>query len=122
MQGQSSAARGVSAALFNNAAFTEVLSSAHTLLAAGTGEVTTRQVAAAIGRSDSVVRPVMIRLVGAGLLVDPGPGTSWGPHPFTRGQPELWRALIGVVGAISGAPIALLDVAPSDADQTRREP
>ena len=111
----------MSAALFNNAAFTEVLSSAHTLLAAGTGEVTTRQVAAAIGRSDSVVRPVMIRLVGAGLLVDPGPGTARGPHPFTRGRPDLWRELLGAVSVITGAPIDLLDVALRAAGPSRPE-
>lgn len=102
----------MSAALFNNAAFTEVLASAHRLIAAGNGEVTTRQVAAATGRADSVVRPVMIRLVGAGLLVDPGPSTVRGPHPFTRSRPDLWRELLGVVSAITGAPIDLLDIAP----------
>lgn len=103
----------MSAALFNNAAFTEVLAAAHTLLAAGSGEVTTRQVAAATGRSDSVVRPVMLRLVAAGLLVDPGPSPSRGRHPFTRGKADLWRELLGVVSFVTGTPVDLLDIARS---------
>lgn len=111
MQGQSGDARSVSAALFNNAAFTEVLASAHILLAAPDGTVTTRQVAAATGRSDSVVRPVLLRLAAAGLLVDQGSTAVRGPHPFTRGRPDLWRELLGVVSVVSGAPIDLLDVA-----------
>lgn len=103
----------MSAALFNNAAFTEVLASAHTLLALDGGEVTTRQVAAATGRSDSVVRPVMMRLVAAGLLVDPGPTGSRGPHPFTRDNADLWRELLGVVSVVTGTPVDLFDIQPS---------
>lgn len=103
----------MSAALFNNAAFTEVLASAHILLSTTDAKVTTRQVAAATGRSDSVVRPVMRRLVAAGLLVDPEPTSTRGPHPYARGDAALWRELLGVVALVSGAPIDLLDVAPS---------
>lgn len=113
MQGQFADARSVSAALFNNAAFSEVLASAHILLAAPDGTVTTRQVAAAIGRSDSVVRPVLLRLVAAGLLVDEGSKAGRGPRPFARGRRELWKELLRVVSVVSGAPVDLLDVAPS---------
>lgn len=97
-------------ALFNNAAFTEVLAATHKLLALGNGEVTTRQVAAATGRPDSVVRPVMLRLVGVGLLVDAGSSAARGRHPFTRGRPDLWRGLLDVVSSISGEPIERLDL------------
>ena len=99
----------MSAALFNNAAFTEVLVATHKILAAGDEQVTTRQVAAATGRGDSVVRPVMNRLVAAGLLVDSGP--SGGARPFTRSRPDLWRELLGVVSVVTDTPIELLDVA-----------
>ena len=96
--------------MFNNAAFTEVVASAHIILAAGNGRVTTRQVAAATGRSDSVVRPVMLRLVAAGLLVDYGSATSRGPHPFTRGNSDLWREVLRVASVVSGTSIDMLDI------------
>lgn len=109
MQEHCGDARSVSAALFNNAAFTEVLACAHILLAAD-GTVTTRQVAAATGRSDSVVRPVLLRLATAGLLIDQGSTAVRGPRPFARGRPDLWKEMLGVVSVVSGAPIDLLDV------------
>lgn len=92
--------RSVSHALFNNAAFGEVALSADRILAAAGagGTVTTRQVAAATGSADSVVRPVMQRLVGAGMLTPlPKTGAPNGPQLFLRAEPARWVVLLALV-------------------------
>ncbi|WP_299056423.1 hypothetical protein [uncultured Nocardioides sp.] len=90
----------VSLALFNNAALAEVLVSADRILSVTPHTVTTRQVAAATGRSDSVVRPVMMRLLSGGLLSEPAQVTGRGPRPFARAHQELWERLLAVTAVI----------------------
>lgn len=90
----------VSLALFNNAALLEVLVSADRILGVAPHTVTTRQVAAATGRSDSVVRPVMMRLLAAGLLREPTEVVGRGPRPFTKARHELWQRLLMVAEVI----------------------
>lgn len=89
--------RSVSLAVFNNAAFAEVVSSADRILSVSPHTVTTRQIAAATGRADSVVRPVMKRLVAACLLNEPGKTSDRGPRPYSRSSPELWDRLTSLV-------------------------
>lgn len=104
--------RAVSHALFGNAAFAEVLSSADLILAAAGdgGTVTTRQVAAATGASDSVVRPVMRRLAAAGLLLPlTKTGPTNGPQPYARGDDVAWGAARVLVEQLAGLPV---DAAP----------
>jgi hypothetical protein len=56
-----------SAALFNNRYFSEVILAANQL-ATEDDLVTTRHIAAATGLADSLVRPVLLRLVDADML------------------------------------------------------
>lgn len=100
----------MSHALFGNAAFAEVAASADQILtAAGAGAtVTTRQVAAATGASDSVVRPVMRRLAVAGLLVPlPKTGPANGTQPYERGPEGAWDALRNLADQLAGLPPGL---------------
>ncbi len=62
--------REISYALFGNRAVIDVVNAIVRLTPASEDFVTTRRVAAVTGLSDSVVRPVMRRLVAAGLLID----------------------------------------------------
>lgn len=101
----------VSHALFNNAAFADAAVSAHRLLAAGGDDasVTTRKVAAATGRGDSVVRPVMWRLADAGLLeplAKQGPPNS--PQYFRRGSAQLWTVLLALIAEATGTPLDVI--------------
>lgn len=99
--------RAVSHDLFGNSAFVEVAESADRILYAdgAGGTVTTRQVAAATGSSDSVVRPVMLRLTAVGLLVAlPKTGAANGPQPYARGDAEAWTALRVLLGRLAGMP------------------
>ena len=57
-----------SAALFNNSHFAEVAARVADLSRAHGGMVTTRMVASVSGLADSIVRPVLLRLVDAGVL------------------------------------------------------
>ena len=95
-------------AMFNNMAFSDVVVTADRLLAnAVDGTVTTRQIAAALGIGDSVVRPVMERLVGAGMLDElPRTGVSNGRRLFHRRNEGRWTpmlALIQATGATTAA-------------------
>lgn len=83
-----------------NTSLAEAARSAHTILAAQGpgGTVTTRQVAAATGTSDSVVRPVMLRLTAAGLLsMLPKTGQANGPQLFARRNTARWDALVSLL-------------------------
>lgn len=62
------ARRGRSAALFNNRHFADVAAAALDVSKNCTTMFTTRMVASSTGLPDSVVRPVLHRLVGAGVL------------------------------------------------------
>lgn len=99
--------RAVSHALFGNAAFAEAVASADRILTAAgdRGTVTTRQVAAATGASDSVIRPVMRRLADAGLLAPlPRTGPGNGPQPYARARPDAWDALRDLVECLHRVP------------------
>lgn len=91
----------MSSALFNNASFTEVLTAADSILDMAPGTVTTRQVAAATGRGDSVVRPIMMRLVDAGLLDQTPSNGPRSPRPFARANAGLWEALMLVTARLN---------------------
>lgn len=62
------ARRTRSSALFNNRYFGDVAAMALEASSFGADLITTRMVAARTGLSDSVVRPIMVRLVAADLL------------------------------------------------------
>lgn len=57
-----------SVALFNNRYFAEISEEALRLSHAGRDMITTRMIASASGLADSLVRPVLLRLVGAQIL------------------------------------------------------
>lgn len=102
----------MSLALFNNAAFTEVVVAADRILEVSPHTVTTRQVAAAIGRSDSVVRPVMKRLVAGGILSDPGTSSERRVCPFTRSRPGAWEPLLALIAEATDAARVVDNVNP----------
>jgi hypothetical protein len=99
-------ARTVTHALFNNRAFADVTVAADRILdAAPQGTVTTRQVAAATGFADSVVRPVMIRLNAAGLLrALPKQGAANSTQLYQRVDDELWQRLLALIDHAYGVP------------------
>ncbi len=102
MVGHSADPRAVSVAIFNNASFAEVLLAVDRILEASRDDsVTTRQVAAATGRGDSVIRPVMMRLVAAGLIEQKGESSTRGPKPFRRLPSKLWAPLLLAVSESS---------------------
>ena len=113
MAASDGAPRALSHAVFGNAAFAEVAASADAILTAGGAgaTVTTRQVAAATGHSDSVVRPVMQRLAAGGLLLPvPKPGPVNGPQPYERGRPSRWGPLLGLVSDLSGLAAHMVEI------------
>jgi hypothetical protein len=109
MSDNAAAAREHCHALFNNMAFADVVMAADRLMSdAADGTVTTRKIASALGFSDSVVRPVMIRLVAAQLLDElPKVGPANGPRLFHRRNADRWTsisALIAIVQSQVAAP------------------
>lgn len=90
-------------ALFNNAAFADVARTAHRITRERPdGTVTTRLVAAELRISDSVVRPVMTRLVISGLLDElPKSGAVNGPRYFHPRHPQRWEALLSLINDIT---------------------
>lgn len=66
---QQEARRARSAALFNNRHFADVARAASTVAQSNGRMLTTRMVAAATGLSDSVVRPILLRLLEAEAIV-----------------------------------------------------
>ena len=100
MDGQGSDAKGVSYALFNNAAFADIVLTAQEIFERDEQPafVTTRQVASKTGRSDSVVKPVMVRLVAAGLLEPlPKSGPSNSVQFYARQHPSRWQSLVALL-------------------------
>lgn len=97
-----SEAREQCQALFNNMAFADVVMAAdHLMTESADGTVTTRKVAAALGLSDSVVRPVMVRLVTAQLLDElPKVGAANGPRLFHRRNGDRWTATCSLITMI----------------------
>jgi hypothetical protein len=92
----------VSFAIFNNAAYADIVIAADAVIASrADGTVTTRQVAARLAVSDSVVRPVMQRLLAAALLADmPASGARNGPRPFYRRNDETWTILVALLESL----------------------
>jgi hypothetical protein len=102
MSDNAAVARSQCQAIFNNSAFADVVAAADRLMnEAADGTVTTRRVAADLRVSDSVVRPVMVRLVAAQLLDElPKVGASNGPRLFHRRNEERWASLCALITAI----------------------
>lgn len=109
MSDNGTAAREQCHALFNNSAFADVVIAVNRLLEeASNSTVTTRKVAAALGLSDSVVRPVMIRLAAAALLGElPKIGPSNGPRLFHRRNGERWQQLCALIQSVGGAHLSV---------------
>lgn len=104
MVGQISEPSEVLAALFNNTSFADVSTAAHRLLGteSASTSITTRMVASTTGRGDSVVRPVIHRLIKAGFLEEQEPTHSRAPRYLRRANPERWAALIGLISEVNG--------------------
>ncbi len=99
--------REYSAALFGNRFVAEVVTAIQRLAPAHDGAVTTRLVASNTGLSDSLVRPVMLRLAEAGLLTSIE--RVGGPRSTLRyriRRAPLWTAVTeacAIIGADSSA-------------------
>jgi hypothetical protein len=97
------ARRARSAALFNNSHLVDIVIAVHQLAPHAEDFVTTRKVAATTGLADSLVRPVMLRLVGSGILRRlPRLSGSRGEQHFARESAAQWSALLRLARAISG--------------------
>lgn len=117
MSDNAGAAREQCHAIFNNMALADVVVAADGLLAGSAdGTLTTRKVAAALGRSDSVVRPVMVRLAAAQMLDElPKMGAANGPRLFHRRNEDRWTAICALI-----ATIQLQEPAPTRRRSVRR--
>lgn len=98
------ATRSWSFAVFNNRAFADVIVATYrTCNASPDGVTTARQVAAALGLADSVVRPVMQRMVAAGLLhARERVGIGNAPRPYQLAQLPSWLLLIELIAESLG--------------------
>ncbi len=66
------------------------------------GVITTRSVASHTGMADSVVRPVMTRIVAAGLVTAvPKVGGPRSPQYFSINQTPAWAALLALCSELS---------------------
>ncbi len=89
------ASRDRSAALFGNRFFAEVVAAIDRLSGAEDALVTTRRVAHELVLSDSLVRPVMLRLHAAGLLTDlPREGGSRSTLLYQVRRGPFWAAVL----------------------------
>lgn len=102
MSDNAAAAREQCHAIFNNTAFADVVVAADRLMTeSADGTVTTRKVAAALAVSDSIVRPVMVRMVVAQMLDElPKIGAANGPRLFHRRNEDRWVALCSLIAAV----------------------
>ncbi|MFC5060736.1 hypothetical protein [Actinomycetospora atypica] len=82
-----------SLAVFGNRYVVDVVLAVEALLA-GDG-VTVRMIAKSVDLADNLVRPVVLRLVAAGFLVQQAPARPRGPTFYVRGPAldEPWSAL-----------------------------
>lgn len=114
--------RSVSHGLFNNnRSFAQIADSVDRILGGGGPQptVTTRQVAAAIGTTDSVVRPVMQRLAKAGLLeAQVRTGAVNGPQPYARTRPSRWASLRALIADVDAESAAIGDTPATRPDRT----
>jgi hypothetical protein len=94
---------GRSAALFNNSHLADVVLAIGDLAPTPSAFVTTRAVAARLRISDSVVRPVMLRLEATQLLTRlPRLGPRAEQH-YQRADTPTWFALVDLCGGLLGA-------------------
>lgn len=105
------ASRDRSAALFGNRFFADVVTAVGRLSGAEDAFVTTRRVATETGLSDSLVRPVMLRLRAVGLITDlPREGGSRSTLLYQVRRGPLWMAVLA-------ACLATIDEAVSAAER-----
>jgi hypothetical protein len=87
--------RDRSAAVFGNRFFVEVVAAVERLSGPEDGFVTTRRVANDTGISDSVARPVMLRLRNAGLIAElPREGGPRSTLLYQVRRGPLWAAVL----------------------------
>lgn len=92
--------REISSAVFGNRAMIDVIMSIQ-VIEDSRRVLTTRAVAAHTGMADSVVRPVMTRLVSAKMLTAvPKVGGPRSPQYFSINKSPLWIAVLSVCGEI----------------------
>jgi hypothetical protein len=97
--------REVSAAIFGNRAMAPVITAIEELTRTGDSFVTTRMVASATELGDSLVRPVMLRLVAAGAITQlPRSGGPRSTLYYQVQRGPLWDALMATCRAIAGGP------------------
>lgn len=81
-------------ALYNNRYFAAVAEELFRISNAGADMVTTRMVASSSGLADSIVRPVLLRLVDAEILRKlPRSGAGRSPQYYLVVEPEVLQAL-----------------------------
>jgi hypothetical protein len=96
------ARRAASVALFNNRAVVDVVLAIERIAEQQDVFVTTRTIAAHTGIVDSVVRPVMHRLVEAlALAAVPKAGGPRSTQYFTVGRASVWDALLTLCSEVS---------------------
>jgi hypothetical protein len=89
------ASRDRSAAIYGNRFFAEVVVAIDRLSGPDDAFVTTRRVANGTGVGDSLVRPVMLRLLNAGLIADlPREGGSRSTLLYQVRRGPLWAGVV----------------------------
>jgi hypothetical protein len=99
---QADSRRDYSSALFGNRYVVEVVMAIDELAPTVANRVTTRMIASNSGLSDSLVRPVVLRLTDSAMLA-PIPRTG-GPRSTLRYQvlrTDLWAALVAICTLVS---------------------
>jgi hypothetical protein len=90
--------RDQSASLFNNRYFADVVLAIQELAPPPDGIVTTRQVASYTGLADSLIRPVMLRLIRAEILFRlPRLGGGRSAQYLSVNPERRWEHLLGLV-------------------------
>ena len=91
----------LSASLFNNCYYADVVLQIAALSLKPDHFVTTRKIAAASGIGDSLVRPVVLRLEAAGMLRRlPRMGGRRSEQHFARSTSAPWDHLVGLCGSL----------------------
>jgi hypothetical protein len=99
------ASRDRSAALFGNRFFADVVVAVERLSGPDDALVTTRRVASATALSDSLVRPVMLRLRTAGLITDlPREGGSRSTLHYQVQRGPIWEGVLAACAATIAEP------------------
>ncbi len=96
------ARRRLSASLFNNSYYADVVLQIGTLSRKPDQFVTTRKIAAASRLGDSLVRPVVIRLEAVGMLRRlPRMGGRRSEQHFARSTSPRWEHLVGLCRSLA---------------------